>query len=149
MGINLKQVIKALELHANAEKSCVDECPYGNMRRCGSAMAKDAISLIKELTEENERLRKHNAVLIEDNHILSSECIPMAKADTVRKMQEKVIPIIESLVELMWDDNEANCIVESCNKPDSIGCGNRICIDENKALWIAKIDQIAKEMVEG
>lgn len=77
------------------------------------------------------------------------ELINQVRADTVRKMQEKVTPIIESLVELMWDDTEANCIVESCNKPDSIGCGNMICIDENKALWVAKIDEIAEEMLEG
>ena len=44
----------------------------------------------KRLAEENERLRKHNVVLIEDNHILSSECIPMTKANTVREFAERL-----------------------------------------------------------
>lgn len=69
------------------------------------------------------------------------------KADAVRKMQERTAEIIGDLVELVFDDSMPNCIVPHCHKPDSIGCGHRICIDENKAIWLEKLDQIAKEML--
>ena len=77
----------------------------------------------KDLTEENERLQKYNAVLIEDNHILSSECIPMAKADTVREMQERLRQSFDNTVD------HASIYTES------------------QVLFV--IDQIAKEMLEG
>ena len=77
--MNTETVIKALEIHSNWEMPCVAECPYGHRHRCGSAMASDALALIKELlnkldmlekdstvrklTEENERLKAQNETL--------------------------------------------------------------------------------------
>ena len=60
MQLNREQIIKALECHAG-NFSC-DECPcdpYDGTGEtyCGCIMAKNALSLIKELTEENERSR--------------------------------------------------------------------------------------------
>ena len=90
---------------------------------------------IRELAEENERLQKHNAVLIEDNHILSSECIPMAKADTVRKMQERLMeaPIKVGLP-----------LFGLQTKDEVEDYANELILQMRDT-----IDQIAKEMLEG
>lgn len=50
---------------------------------------------VEELTEENERSQKYNAVLIEDNHILATEFKEITIADTVRKMQERLKQYID------------------------------------------------------
>ena len=93
MELNREQIIKALECCHTKAKDCLD-CPYENDHSSCIYLEKNALSLIKELAEENERLQKHNAVLIEDNHILSSECIPKAKSDTVWKYHDKVEELI-------------------------------------------------------
>ena len=54
MKLNREQIIKALDLHSQAEKPCLRECPYGNLHYCGAEMAKDALALIRELTERAE-----------------------------------------------------------------------------------------------
>jgi phenylalanyl-tRNA synthetase alpha subunit len=50
-----EQIIKALELHS-VIKPCLDECPYNKRIHCGVDMAKDALALIKELTQTHEML---------------------------------------------------------------------------------------------
>jgi dynactin complex subunit len=81
---------------------------------------KDALSLIKELTEENERLRADCAkganALIEE--IQKNRTI---EADTVRKMQEQAVK--------------------------SFNFGDDIMYSQKLVLGV--IDQIAKEMLEG
>jgi regulator of replication initiation timing len=95
-------------------------------KQCGEIIVEcderdaERLKQVAELTAENERLRKRNAVLIEDNHILSGECIPMAKADTVRKMQER----LKSLLKTDY-------------------------INGTREQALSAIDQIAKEMLEG
>lgn len=127
--LNLKQVINALELHANAEKSCVDECPYGNMRRCGSAMAKDALSLINELTRKLElanleiecKERICESYMLQYGTVADKEVwLKKERADTVRKMQERL-------------------------HERKVSYGNITF----RVVPIDDIDQIAKEMVEG
>ena len=71
------------------------------------------------------------------------------RTEVAKEFAEKVKPLFERIVELMFDGNEPTCQVENCHKPDSIGCGNRICIDENIAWWKEKVDNLAKEMTEG
>ena len=171
MELNREEIIKALE--CCQKRKCV-HCTYdvfGNpLSNC--RVKKQALALIKELTEENERLSKEVADLqdelkceketnahlcsqyMSENHLrhqveeMLANGMDAVKADTVRKMQKEVSAIVGDFVEMIFDDNKSNCIVPNCNKPDSIGCGNRICIDENKAIWFDMIDQIAKEMLE-
>ena len=50
-----EQIIKALELHSQGAVSCLHECPYGNLHNCGSAMARDVLYFIEELTEEKNK----------------------------------------------------------------------------------------------
>lgn len=95
MELNREQIIKALELHSQKAKPCLDECSYAHRHYCGSEMAKDALSLINELTEENERLKsvEFTCGFVKPHKVL--ECpifdeIEKAKADTVREFAERL-----------------------------------------------------------
>ena len=55
MELNAEQIIKALECCTS--RSCGADCPYYDTELCQVAIMRDALALIKELTEENERLR--------------------------------------------------------------------------------------------
>jgi uncharacterized protein YlxW (UPF0749 family) len=100
---------------------------------------------LKESISAMEKAMKENA----SSHLETTTKLSEQLKNAVKEMQEKVAEIVGELVELVFDDSMPNCIVPHCHKPDSIGCGHRICIDENKAIWLDKIDQIAKEMLEG
>lgn len=65
----------------------------------------------------------------------------------VREFAEKVKPIIDDLVELMFNNNEPNCKVDDCEKPSDIPCGSSICIEENKQVWKSKIDDLLAEVM--
>ena len=84
MELNREQIVKALELHSQKAKPCVNECPYGDMHYCGSEMSKDALALIKELTEENERLRA-DAIAFENALEIALNSQKQDRADTVRE----------------------------------------------------------------
>ena len=75
-NLNAEQVKKALECCTNG--SCGTECPYYEYEPCQTVLDEDALSLIKELTEENERLHASCTELTQNLH----EC----KADTVKEM---------------------------------------------------------------
>lgn len=53
-----EQIIKGLEccVHIRVGQYC-GSCPYNHMLGCRIIMKKDALALIRELTEENKRLR--------------------------------------------------------------------------------------------
>lgn len=81
----------------------------------------DAISLIKQLTEENERLRAENAQIIKEAVFSPMERANntlVVRADTVREMQERI---------------KTRCIKSGIYP----------------AIVARAIDQIAKEMTEG
>jgi hypothetical protein len=96
MKLNREQIIKALECCTRAGCSMATnaDCPLINDEGCASTLPHYALSLIKELTEENESLEaekehlekvvegklkrtsaleKSVLVLTEDNHILATE----------------------------------------------------------------------------
>lgn len=67
-------------------------------------------------------------------------------AHAVKEFAEKEVkPLIDELVELMFDDDRGKCIAEHCHKPDSTPCGADICVEENKQLWKGKVDELIKE----
>ena len=74
-------VVKALTLHSQ-RGACMNECPYGKENLCGNAMARDALALICELTEEKEQKDETIAGLI--------DTIKDAYGFIVRKMQERL-----------------------------------------------------------
>lgn len=69
------------------------------------------------------------------------------KKQAVKEFAEKKVkPLIDELVELMFNDYESHCKVENCEKPDDIPCGCSICVEENKQLWESKIDDFITEL---
>lgn len=88
-------------------------------------LARDALAIINELTEENERLSGKVAEYEEERKYhfeMSRKRIAEAKADTVRKMQERLDK-------------------HFCHDPAFLGVEQRLIMDV--------IDQTAKEMLEG
>ena len=103
MELNRDQIVKALEQCQKPDcfKNC-KECAYHRWQSptCRNVLSADALALNRELTEEIERLRAeldrtekalialdkaHNALFTETFRIEAQ-----AKADTVRKMQERI-----------------------------------------------------------
>ena len=84
MELNAEQIKKALECCATDDDCAGEQCPfYVDCQFCITRISKDALALIKELTDENEKIGIENFNLIcELSHI---------KEDTVRKMQERLI----------------------------------------------------------
>ena len=127
MELKRDDIIKALECCSSeitSEFNC-DACPYRS-KGCNASLLRDALSLIKELAEEcaslndeNERLR---ASTIDYRNI--PNIVADARADTVRKMQERLEELYTD--KLITDDMTV-----------SIGV-----IKQN-------IKDIAKEMLEG
>ena len=76
MELNREQIIKALKC---CSIGICGSCPYDKWEAgCRDEMCGDAIALIKELTEENERLRAENTELIMREGKRRNE-IPLAK----------------------------------------------------------------------
>ena len=88
MELNREQIIKALKCCKSFRDGymCVS-CPYSKMlladdESCTNRMSQDALSLIEELTEENESLNQACTNLI--------QTIGSVQADTVKKMQTEI-----------------------------------------------------------
>ena len=89
--LNREQIIKALECCVTQGVAC-RTCPliYDKRgARCYAYLKQDALSLIKELTEENERLRADNDRLIKEavfSPMERAKNTNIVRANTVRKM---------------------------------------------------------------
>ena len=106
--LNREQIIKALESCTNCtcnHAKTDTECPLVKMDFCKNYLMKQSLSLIKELTEENKRLKKYeiayetplgkqtmpNLLSLEGEAArLYTQIQNKVKADTVRKMQDMV-----------------------------------------------------------
>lgn len=95
MELNAEQIKKALELCTTTD-DCVG-CPYlirrGNGAILPCTIDADALALIKQLTEENERLKQTITQLGKNNDEIARVyplAIKEAKANTVREMQERI-----------------------------------------------------------
>ena len=83
MELNVEQIIKALECCEKEEKSC-HSCPLTrDYSPCSKTMARNALALIRELTEENESLKDMNDAL--------ANGFETVKADIEQKMVDKVV----------------------------------------------------------
>ena len=89
-----EQIIKALEC---CSKTTCKDCPYTKNGKvdifditCSVNMAKDALALIKELTEENERLKCQKYMAYPDGKIEMIPSIESVKADTVNTMYSEI-----------------------------------------------------------
>lgn len=122
MELNTEQIIQAMKCCYTDEDNCLN-CPYMNDYDSCVGLSKNALALIEQLTEENERLKsvEFTCGFIKPHKVL--ECpifdeIVKAKADTVREMQERI---------------KTRCIKSGIYP----------------AIVARAIDQIAKEMLEG
>lgn len=94
MKFNKEQIINALECCTN---DCCRSCPIRQPdATCVGKLMKNALALINELTEENEKLQdfikevqEYNEAWVEDNGKLRKE-MKALKTDTVQKMQDKI-----------------------------------------------------------
>ena len=123
-----EQIIKALERCKTPSANDCNGCEYdgkclknGEYIGCVNLLVADALSLIKELTEENERLRAQVDMWTSTAYC-EKDRLNSIKADTVQKMQERLK-----------------------KEFDRMHKSNFITVEVRQ--WI--IDQIAKEMVEG
>ena len=127
MELKRDDIIKALECctyGGDKTKSQVEVCslcPCFNEGNCTDVLKESTLTIIKELTEENERLKAQKYMAYPDGRIEMIPTVESVKADTVRKMQER-------LHERFGTDS------------------NRVYSNYNIHRYI---DQIAKEMLEG
>ena len=95
MELNRELIVKAWECCHTQGKDCLS-CPYENDHSNCVYLDKNALSLIKELTEENERLEASIKILVANNADLETELaitydlLEETKTDTVRKMQTEI-----------------------------------------------------------
>ncbi len=149
MELNRDQIVKALECCASDEYIC-NQCPIDEKIKddceCGKVVARNALTIIKELTEENAKLARSCTELTRKLEIanLDIECkericesyalqygttadkevwLKKERADTVRKMQERL-------------KAETITIQDHTGKLGSV-------------VLVDTIDQIANELLEG
>lgn len=97
-NLNAEQVKKALE--CCIKNQCENCCQCGNWHEqwnCMTSLMKNALVLInsqeqriKELAAENERLKAQKYYIHSDGRIEMIPTVESVKADTVRKMQERL-----------------------------------------------------------
>lgn len=122
------EIVKALECCVSGY--CFrDDCPLcerggdDDIKKCTTELAKNALALIKELAEENERLRTQ-VEMWKSTAYCEKDRGESTKADTVRKMQERVKSELNDCCRYIWNNREYFIVGEEL------------------------IDQIAKEMLE-
>ena len=159
MKLNREQIIKALECCTRGRKSkddypC-DSCPYNECNLVGGTgerqisgtcqgwLMKDALALIRELTEENERLRADKKELVNENAELKNQ---IQEAD----FTEEEIDFIDEYTRLLNEgirDAKANTVRKMQKRlhKRKVSYGNITF----RVVHIDDIDQIAKEMLDG
>lgn len=104
-----------------------------------------------EYTIDNEKALKVLNDILEQAFIpfLAEQIINAGYGNFKQAIKEfaenAVNPIIDELVELLFNDNEPDCKVD-CEKGSDVPCGSSICIDENKQYWKRKVDKLIKEV---
>jgi hypothetical protein len=147
-NLNAEQVKKALQGHIGVVDMRCEECPYNQdngSEICIDLLITDALALINsqeqdkeklgllidEIVKEKRELFEENKRLTAENERLHASCTQLTqnlhecKADTVRKMQERLKAEMRNTAKYSFGGREYSVIGE------------------------AFIDQIAKEMLEG
>ena len=127
MRLKRTEIIKALECCGS--NNCSEECFGSDMKglsECTKILAQNALTLINELTEENERLRANNLTFAHGVEKVAANYYNLGCTDTVRKMKESII--------------EKACSLSMVN-----GEGKVIKIDYQ--ISPERLDQIAEEMI--
>ena len=146
MELNAEQIKKALECCISGDDCTL--CPLCDEQSCPCVLNENALSLIKELTEENERLRERNITLEQKFVILNREEIPVL---TVTAQKERTTVIPKSKI----DDIYASGLKCGVRKLQEL-IYERLDIsvegyssEEIKSDVLDMVDQIVKELLEG
>lgn len=153
-----KQVIKALECCTSADKNadCPLGCPWGDINSCEQNLMYHALSLIKQLTEENDSLQADNEHLtrVVDgklNRISALERLVLKLTEDNERLRaenaeqdEAIIRALNEMGKIRRETKSATVkeVQERLNeafKHYPQRCGE--CCKE-------KVDQIAKELLE-
>ena len=115
MELNREQIIKALECISRTEDVLCAGCDYRKYDglTCHRIGAKNALTLIKELTEENERLRAENEKYEAENHAEFNKWLKLEEATKQRHhelFEEAKIVVKADTVKKMQTEIEARCI---------------------------------------
>ena len=108
MELNREHIIKALECHADESNSC-EICPYFSVG-CSLRMSSHAVLLIKQLTEEKDRYKRYYF-----NHEYDKMEADI-KADTVRKMQERLHERFKSDPNLVYSNYNIHRYIDQIAK---------------------------------
>lgn len=94
MELNREQIVKVLE--CCSKEHCGEWCAFYDETPCEAVLAQYALALIKELTEENERLHTSCTELtqcctkLETLYKIKCKQLEVAEAKTVRKMHTEI-----------------------------------------------------------
>jgi hypothetical protein len=90
-----EQIKKALEkcLFKSVFGECED-CAFDGEKPCIPTLVKNVFDLINYQEAKIERLRKENAVLAENNHILATEYTATAKSEAIKEFAEMLKEVI-------------------------------------------------------
>ena len=139
MELNREQIVKALECCASPKQMCKD-CPMPEEIkddcRCMEILSRNAVALIRELTEENERLERENARYEAENNAEFNKWLKLEEA-TKRHHKE-----LFQEAKIAVRDNTVRKMQERLKKAFNFG----YIILEKSICDI--IDQIAKELLE-
>ncbi len=145
MELNREQIIKALECCTDGAGEC-DDCPLIHDNFCGKHLLRNALSLIKELTEEKERLESYAEKndsewreIYADSQAKWEQAYEKLEAEKDRLHTEKsrLIEEYEAEVKITKSD--------TVRKMHSMLCEGRVSND----TVVIVANQIAKEMLEG
>ena len=149
-----EQVIKALECCNRGTTEDCAKCPRFDDRTlstedCMECLMRDALSLIKELTEENERQRSEISV---KRKLLDEAEVRMDCLEEVNKVLQADICNATMNLEHLTKENErlrADTVRKMQERLDKHFCHDPAFLGVEQRLIMDVIDQIAKEMVEG
>ena len=143
MELNRDQIIKALECCLIQGAEC-RKCPMVHTHAlCYREIKRNALALIKELTEENERLKAENE-LVQVSHDSLRELYRTdtdALLNVLSNFREETADIITDTVRKMQKRLHEKTFIDTLGET-----GNYKMI--RKSVMLVDIDQIAKEMLE-
>ena len=157
MELNREQILKSLECCASEEYICT-QCPIDEKIKddceCGKVVARNALALIKELTEENERLHEHLA--IEQSYKERLQGILLEFTDIVHKWGNKhgydtseisLVPILNEATAIK-SQIKSDTVQEMQKRLNKHFCHDPAFLGVEQRLIMDVIDQTAKEMEE-
>ena len=104
------EIIKALECCSSATDGHCSNCPYiDNEMGCSIRLHKSALTLIKKLTEENERLTKANEVYAELEQGCLVTGVKKVQSDTVREIFKEIYSSLDYIEEQMEPEEIPEC----------------------------------------